>query len=107
MKTSLENLHFIWDSAGGLYQTEPPLSTSGKKELIQNATSLMQLHPRQSFTAELANGLNFSAWHEEAYDIAISVAYNVQYDTVPTTEYLLAVQNASKKLLALAGCVIR
>mmetsp|Transcript_23013 Transcript_23013/g.58358 ORF Transcript_23013/g.58358 Transcript_23013/m.58358 type:complete len:270 (-) Transcript_23013:367-1176(-) len=104
MQTPLQNLHFIWDSAGGLYQVEPPLSTAQANELSKNATELMQLHPRDSLQTELSKGLNFTAWHDEAFNLMATVAYaGVQYNTVPTAEYLNTVQSVSKRQLALAG----
>jgi hypothetical protein len=116
----ISNLHAMWDSAGGLFLENSPLSPSQSAALIANASSLIadlpsagfpQFNPSE-FAECWADGGGYSEpckdvltkWSNESYDIATTVAYPgiVQNMTI-TQAYIDLVQHTSRRQIALAG----
>ena len=96
------NLHFLWDMAGGLYgSTSRPLDHNSVANVEQLRDSIMKEFPKSSLTSV---GLQTpSIWKSESYDLARKFAYAMQPNGKPSTEYLTNCKRVCKRQIALAG----
>lgn len=115
------NLHALWDSAGGQYLENSPLSPTQTAALVANATQLILQHPPASFPQLdedefpecWVNGGGYNEpcknviekWANESYDLAVSVAYgpSISQNATITQAYLNQVQQTSREQITLAG----
>lgn len=119
----INNLHFLWDLAGGLYGVNWPYSKQQLDDLRSNATALLHEFPRSSLHHYRPTDLDpcvnwkndstafhhcllvFKTWIDEAHDVAVAEAYGhgIRPHVVPSSEYLANAQAVSRRQIALAG----
>ena len=93
LRGQIKNLHAFWDWGGGFLGDQSTVHALADQAMA-------------AFTFEQAQGLieqPVSAWSQESYFIAVSMAYQVEENSEPDQEYAEAVQQISKERLALAG----
>mmetsp|Transcript_81105 Transcript_81105/g.229727 ORF Transcript_81105/g.229727 Transcript_81105/m.229727 type:complete len:400 (-) Transcript_81105:90-1289(-) len=109
------NLHQFWDSAGGLYQWNWPLSDQHKADLAQNATELMRSIPSSSLPLYDGSAVAschrdgcepvFAKWVNETFAQAVENAYGhgLAANAVPPPEYVANARRVSQQQIVLAG----
>lgn len=103
---SITNLHYFFDSVGGLWTTTPalPISSSTLDMFNSEADDIMRSNPPSSFPQFIPMNINFTGWAQESHQLAISLAYQkFRYDQVINQTEAADVQVALKRQIALAG----
>jgi hypothetical protein len=95
--TNGNNLHKYWDSGGFSYQSSWPES-----DFEANLSRILERYPRSSLSDRVAR-LDPAVWSEEAYQVAVTFAYNVSNGTTAPEEYLVKCRAYSEELFAVAG----
>lgn len=102
MERPPQNLHALWDAAGGLYRSmERPLSTTGKQYVDALANMLMLWMPESAL--QEASDLKPEDWTQESLKVAQSFVYTAPENGKPDLAYLLECQKISARRIALAG----
>lgn len=102
MERPPQNLHALWDAAGGLYRSmDRPLTLQGK-QYVDALANLITLWMPESSLQE-ASDLKPDDWVQESLKIAESFAYTAPENGKPDIVYLLECQRVSAKRIALAG----
>jgi len=116
------NLHAMWDSAGGLYTLNWPLSQEEREQLGRNASDLVQKFPPSSLPqfkesdAEDCWGDSerahpkactamFERWAAESHALAESEAYGhgIAENSKPSDEYVSNTRHQAQRQIALGG----
>lgn len=99
-----KNLHSLWDSGlMTLPRVERPFTTESKQFLDSLTDNIVALYPRSSFSHEYLNA-KYDVWQEENIEIVKNNVYpNIEFDGVPSQEYLETNRPIIQRQLALAG----
>ncbi|RAP36361.1 hypothetical protein B1207_09495 [Legionella quinlivanii] len=90
------NLHSYWDNGAGLFKT----GYLNAAQLNRKAKYLEKKWP-----CDIASQvINPESWSEESYDLAVNLAYRIQYGEIPSKAYENDVKTAVEKRITLAGC---
>jgi hypothetical protein len=102
MSPAPRNLHFLWDSGGGLFtRVTRPLTPSGERQIRELAESIAKKHPRRDFPAVAVS--DPFKWAKESFELAKTKAYKLEENTRPGPAYLQSVKDVSSSRSALAG----
>jgi len=102
-KKNVDELHLLWDLAGGLYQDNWPLDDEKRETLERTAKELVEEFPESSFPdPKYTNKHSFLRWHNETYSYTPKV-YEAKFGEHITDDYLTFVQQTSKRQIALGG----
>jgi len=100
----VDELHLLWDLAGGLYQDNWPLDNEKKKRLEDTATALIKEFPESSFEdTKYTNSKSFLRWHNQTYQYTPKVYEGAKFGEHITDDYLQFVEETSKKQITLGG----
>jgi S1/P1 Nuclease len=98
------NLHFFWDSEGGLFQfqrVERPLDEARRAQLVKYAQDVMTANPAGK-NPEFKE-LNPEKWIAESHELAKSFVYQTKENEKPDEAYTARAQAVAGKRIALAG----
>lgn len=103
--SACNNIHFLWDSAGLLYNIYNPLIPKFRDEFSSNATNFVKEFPESRFTGKSFDLKTYEPykWHNESYDVAVKVGYDTPMYGWPSEDYFEKVRTQCKDRIALAG----
>lgn len=99
--SACNNIHFLWDSAGNMYNLEKPLTPNHADTFSKNCSNLMKTHPESSIGYDTKSFAPYM-WHNESFQIAQGI-YTTPANEWPSEAYLNNVHDKSKLRIALAG----
>jgi len=100
----MNNLHSFWDSAAGVFPTNPrrPLSPADADNISAWADKIMHEYPFEMFQKEMMTD-TFSGWSKESWQISRDLAYKTPEFAELTQDYVDAAQDMCMQRLALGG----
>jgi len=99
----VNELHLLWDLAGGQYVDNWPLDDEKHAVLVENAKKLIKEFPEDSLDNTKYNGpKSFKLWHELTYKITPKV-YQTPFGEHITDEYLQWVKDTTRRQIAIGG----
>lgn len=99
----VRNLHFLWDSGGGLFpQVVRPLNDVGQRTIAGLADRAVKAYPKNRATWAL-RPYQPEVWAKESFELAKTQAYRLEEGKLPSDSYISACQETSLKRVAMAG----
>ena len=95
-----DNLHKLWDRGFGLFMTRKHYMNYWQIKKIAN--SIMQHYPESQFQKRLADQ-NTQDWAHNSYLLGTRDAYNIQFNTKPSRNYIKLGKFIVMQQVALAG----
>lgn len=96
------NLHQLWDRGVGLFYSAPNHYQFHYLQVEKIATRWMNEYPTSFFAKQLTEKPPMQ-WAQESHQIAVTFAYTMLQNTIPTEMYISHAQSLVKKQSVLAG----
>lgn len=101
--SACNNIHFLWDSAGLMFNLFNPLYPKYRDEFAENATNIVKDLPESYYSNKDLKSFKPKSWSDESFEVVKTYGYNTTMYGWPQETYFSTVRYQCKLRIVIAG----